>query len=192
MSLFSKDEKREEARFWWGYMVRGIAAILFGIVAVFWPGLTLVTLIWIFAAFILVSGLIGLIVGISSVGKGGWSWLWSILLGLLEIGVAVYLIRHPGITVSVFVILLSLVLIVRGVIEGVSVFIEKRGTATEKTLVIIGAFLSIVVGIVLMAYPAGTGIAFVWILGLFALIEGPILIATSVDLKNTFEGVAKK
>lgn len=191
MSLFGKKDKREDAQFWWGFMLRGIAAILFGIVAVFWPGITLATLIYIFAAFILVSGMISIIVGISSVGKSGWGWLWGILLGLLEIGIGVYLVRHPETTVSVFVILLAIVFIVRGVIEAVAVFVEKRGTSTEKTLNVIGAILSVLVGIVLMVYPVGTTVAFVWVIGLFALIEGPLLIALSVDMKNTYEKISK-
>ncbi len=192
MSLFKKKEKREDAKFWWGWMIRGIVAILFGIAAVFWPGITLVTLIYLFAAFILISGLVSVVVGVCSVGKGGWGWLWGILLGMLEIGVGVYLVRHPGVSVSVFVILLAAVFIVRGVIEGVSVFVEKHGTATERTLTIIGAILAVVVGIVLMVYPVGTSVAFVWIVGLFALIEGPILIAMSVDLKETYEKLTAK
>lgn len=182
-----KKVKRHDAGLWWWLTVRGIAAILFGIMAVFWPGLTLATLIVLFAVFALVTGVISLATGFLSVGRGGYVWLRDLLVGLIEVGIGVYLLRHPGIAVGVFIVLLAVVLIARGIIEGVSLFIEQRATSVEKTLTAIGAVLAIVVGVVILLYPVGTSVTFVWLIGLFALIQGPLLIALSADLRKTFQ-----
>lgn len=164
----------------------GILAILFGIAAVFWPGITLVTLLYLFAAFILASGIINLLVGIFSIGKGGSHWLLKSVLGLVQIGAGVYLFRHPHVTFATLILIIGFVLIARGVIDIVLAFMDET-TATNKTMVAIAGLLAVIVGVVMLFQPAASGVAFVWILGLFALVSGPIMIAAAVD-----EGKATK
>ena len=173
--------------FWWTLTLRGIAAIIFGIAAVFWPGLTLVTLVYIFAAFILMSGIVSLVQGIAGIRTKGSSWLLMLIIGLIEVGVGVYLLRHPMVTFATIILLIGLVLIVRGVIEGVGTLIEKNVDATQRTLVMVASIISVVVGIIVLLQPAASGVAFVWILGLYALITGPILVALSIDGKRLSE-----
>lgn len=171
---------------WEALMVRGIAGILFGIVAVFWPGLTLVTLVYIFSVYILISGVVGIITGVSHLVKGN-KWFLGLLLGFAELGVGIYLVRHPLVTFATLILLIGLILIARGVFEVVMAFTEDN-YATHKLLVIMGGVLSAIVGIIVLLQPAAGGVAFVWVLGLYALITGPILVALSLDVKKTVEG----
>ncbi len=171
---------------WEALMVRGIAGILFGIVAVFWPGLTLVTLVYIFSVYVLISGVVGIITGVSHLVKGN-KWFLGLLLGFVELGVGIYLVRHPLVTFATLILLIGLVFIARGVFEVVMGFTEDN-YATHKLLVIMGGVLSAVVGIIVLLQPAAGGVAFVWVLGLYALITGPILVALSLDVKKTVEG----
>ena len=158
----------------------GILLTLFGIAAVFWPGITLVTLLYLFAAFLLASGIINLLVGIFSIGKGGSHWLLKSVLGLVQLGAGVYLFRHPHVTFATFILIIGFTLIVRGVIDVVLSFTGET-TATNKTMLAIAGILSAIVGIIVLFQPAASGVAFVWLLGLFALISGPITIAAAVD-----------
>ena len=169
----------------------GIAATLFGIAAVFWPQLTIVTLLYLFAAYILVDGLFNFFGGIFSIGKTASAWFLRLVLGVLETGVGVYLLRHPHVTFATLILLIGFTLIVRGVFEVVRAFTDSHNN-THRMMTIIAGVLSLVVGIVVLFQPASSGVAFVWLLGLYALITGPITIAIALDLRNAERATAKR
>jgi len=172
---------------WWGLTIRGIFAILFGIAAVFWPQMTLVTLVYLFSAWILVDGVVRIIVGLGGIGKRHM-WLLTLLVGLLQVGVGVYLIRHPYVSFATLILLISFTLIIGGVIGVVSSLSDT--TSTGKTLGVVSGVVAALAGILLLFQPASAGVAFVWIIGLFALIDGPLLIALSLDVKRVEEAAA--
>ena len=178
-------EKAFLAQNWWVWTLRGIAAILFGIAAVFWPGLTLVTLVYLFAAYVLVTGVFELIHGIMGIGKRG-TWMLDMLFGLIAIVAGIYLVRHPNLRFATFILILGFTFIARGLIEAVTAF-TASSSATERTLLILGGAVSTLAGIIVLFQPVAGGVAFVWILGVVALVEGPILIALSQDAKKLGE-----
>lgn len=165
----------------WGVgLVAGIAATLFGIAAVFWPGITILTLLYLFAAYVLVDGIVNFFGGIFSIGNKGSSWFLRLILGVLEVGVAIYLLRHPGVTFATFVLLIGFTLIIRGIIDVVGAFTDRPNN-THRALGVVGGLLALVVGIIVLFQPAASGVAFVWLLGVYALITGPITIALALD-----------
>ena len=166
---------------WWMLTLRGVLLILFGLAAVFWPGLTLATYVYIFSAFMLVSGIVGTITSLVSIGHKGW--VPSLLLSLLETGVGLYLVRRPLVAFGTLILLLGFSFIVRGVAEIVSALMGDN-LATSKTLVVIGGILGVLIGIMILKQPVASGVAFVWLVGLYALVLGPITIALSFDAKN--------
>lgn len=172
---------------WESMVLRGVAGILFGIAAIFWPGLTAVTLVYLFSIYILISGVVSIVDGIRSLTNKG-SWIWKMLIGFAELGVGVYLVRHPGVSFATLILLIGLVLIARGVLEVVLVMLEDDVSATEKTLMVISGGLAVVVGIAILLQPESGGVAFVWVLGLYALLTGPMWIALGLDTKKLIEG----
>lgn len=172
---------------WWSLTLRGIAAILFGVAAVFWPGLTLVALVYIVSAFILVVGVVNVVQAAVSIGKHR-SWALTLVLGLAEIAVGLYLVRHPNVTFDVFILVTGLLFVAWGVVEVVAALASDIGSATGKTLTIIAGIAAFLIGIILLFQPAAGGLAFVWLLGLYALVTGPLLIALSLDVKRELEG----
>lgn len=177
----------------WGMRVtEGIVAILFGIAAVFWPGLTLLTFLYLFAAFILASGLINLFVGIFSFGEGAGAWILKVLLSLLQIGIGVYLLRHPHVSFAVFILLIGFAFIIRGVFEVVAAFMDEISGGLRTALILVGA-LSLLVGIIVLFQPVSSGVAFVWLIGIYALIAGPLTIASALkDHHELKHATAKK
>lgn len=172
---------------WGAVALRGMFAILFGIAAVFWPQLTLVTLVYLFGAYVLGSGLVNLVTGLTNLnGVGGsfWMRILTLLLGVAEIGIGVYLIRHPLVTFATFILLIGTILIVRGLIE-IFAGIFGDGSGTYRTVMVLGGMLSGIVGVILLMQPVSGGVAFVWVLGLYALISGPLLLALALDAKNS-------
>jgi uncharacterized membrane protein HdeD (DUF308 family) len=158
----------------------GIVAVLFGIAAVFWPGLTIVTLLYLFATFILVAGIINLVEGIFRASGGVGSWFLRIILSVILIGVGIFLLRHPHVTFRTFILLLGFTLIFRGVIEVVMAFMEDATIGGRALLIIVGA-LAAIVGIIVLLQPVSAGVTFVWVLGVYALISGPIIIAMAMS-----------
>lgn len=167
-------------------VMRGIVAILFGIAAVFWPGLTLVTLVYLFSAFVLVNGLINMVAGLSHMGRGEITLpvrLLTVILGVLEVAVGVYLLRHPGVSFATFILLIGFTLIVRGVFEVIG-GLFRGDSATMRVVTVMAGLLAALAGIIILFQPAASGVAFVWILGVYALISGPLLIAMALDTNS--------
>ena len=158
-----------------------MALLLFGLAAVFWPGLTLVTFVYLFSVFLLVGGIVGAVTSLVSMGKKGW--VTALLISLVELGLGLYLVRHPQVTFATLILLLGFSFIVRGVAE-VVIALTSDTLASAKTLAIIGGLLGVVVGIFLLFQPAAAGVTFVWLVGLYALIMGPVVIALSLDAKK--------
>ena len=105
---------------WWLLMLRGIALILFGVVAVLWPGLTLLALATVFAAFLLISGVIDIITGIRAEGKRSL-WFLTVLLGLAEIGLGVFILK-TGLALATFIALVGFTLLIVGIVEVIAAF----------------------------------------------------------------------
>jgi uncharacterized membrane protein HdeD (DUF308 family) len=175
-------EMRTLQTYWWALTLRGIVAILFGIAAVFWPGITLVTLVYIFSAWVLVDGVIRIVTGISRIGGSQLGFL-TMIVGFLELGVGVYLLRHPFVTFATLILLIGFMLIIGGVVEVVAALTSEEG-ATNKTLAVIIGITYALAGILMLFQPKSAGVALVWILGLFALISGPLMIAMSLEVRK--------
>ncbi len=120
---------RDEAmlgNYWWVLTIRGIAALLFGFAAVFWPQITLVVLIYLFSAYILVVGVIDIVEGLVSITKGGLGWLLKLLLGVLELGVGVYLLRHTAVAFAPLIAIIGFILIAPGVFDSVTAIFDHQ------------------------------------------------------------------
>ena len=99
---------------WWFIVLSGAASVVFGAVALFWPKLTLVTLVFLFAVFVLVAGLVELFSALKNI-KGNRLWWLSLLLAVVNIAIGVYLVRNPLVTAVVFVMLLAAATLTAGV-----------------------------------------------------------------------------
>jgi uncharacterized membrane protein HdeD (DUF308 family) len=167
---------------WGAWLLQGIIAVLFGVAAVFWPGLTLVTLVYLFGAFVLASGIVTLLRGLLEVEKSD-IWFLAILLGIFETGVGVYLLRHPNLAFNTLILLIGFALIIRGVVGIVRALMEK-GTDTTKMMTVLAGLAALVVGIFMLFQHVKGGIAFVWILGFYAILFGILEVAMAVDARK--------
>ena len=175
-----------ESEFWWIGVVGGILTMLFGIAALFWPGLTLVTFVYLFSAYMLVWGVASTVKGLIDLTSGTAMWWLSLLFGFLGIGVGIYLVRHPLASFATLVLIIGFTFILRGVIDLVSGF-RPGQTATGRILSFIAGGLGVLAGVFMLTQPAEAGVAFVWVLGLYSLLVGPLLIALAVDARKNTE-----
>jgi uncharacterized membrane protein HdeD (DUF308 family) len=170
----SGDMNESPAR--WPYMVEGIVLVLFGLTAIAWPGMTLVTFTVIFGLFALIAGVTGVIGGIVHIGRG-WTSIGEIVLGALFIAAGSYVFNHPGISALTLVLFVGFTFIFRGIFQVVAAIADD---VDHKALAIISGVLGVIVGLILLRYPVGGGLAYVWVIGIYALVSGPILIAVGL------------
>ena len=171
----------------WGLGIGfGVVSILFGILALFWPGLTVGLLVILFSVFILVWGVIGIIVSISSTSTDKFWWL-ELIFSILAIGLAVYLLRNPVVAAMIWIFSIGLTFLVRGVVDILEGLFDGNRTRGERVLAFILGALGIVAGIITLLYPISAGLAVVWIIGLYALLYGSLLIAFSFRAKAELE-----
>jgi uncharacterized membrane protein HdeD (DUF308 family) len=165
-------------------IIRGVVAILFGIIALAWPGLTAATLALFVMIWLVITGIVLLIEAFTSIRSGGWSWILKIALATLQIGVGAYLVQRPALAIGTLIALIALVLVVQGATDVIVALTDSNSFLTEKMLWIVFGVLYIIAGITIWQYPVQGGLAFVWILGLTALVTGPIQIAAGIDINN--------
>jgi uncharacterized membrane protein HdeD (DUF308 family) len=169
------------ARYWWLILLRGIAAIIFGVLAFVWPGITLVTLILFWGAFTLVDGVLALVHAIMG-GNVGSRW-WLALIGVLGIAVGLMTFMWPGVTALVLLIFIASWAIVLGVFQIIGAIRLRKEIDNEWTLGLSGA-LSVLFGVVLMVAPGAGALAFIWVIGIYAVVFGILMVMAAFKLKK--------
>ena len=167
---------------WWSLVLRGLFAVLFGILALVWPGITLEVLILFFGAYSLVDGFS------SSVGafvhrKHDKTWWLFFLSGLAGIVVGVLTFLLPGLTVFVLVILIAARALVVGVFE-IAAAIALRKTIYNEWFLILNALLSILFAVVLFLVPGLGVLALIWMIGITAIVIGILLLAIGIKVRS--------
>jgi uncharacterized membrane protein HdeD (DUF308 family) len=172
------------SRDWWVYAVRGVAAILFGILALVWPGPTLAVLVLLFGAFALVDG-ISLLVALARGDILARRHAWATgLTGVLGIVFSVVTLLWPGITALTLLYLVAIWAIATGILQ-IFAAIEFRREIDGEFWVALGGLFSIVFGSLLVAFP-GTGLlSLVWLLGFWAIVFG----TSSLGLAHLLHGI---
>jgi uncharacterized membrane protein HdeD (DUF308 family) len=165
------------SRNWWVLLVRGLVAMLFGIMAFAWPGPTLVAIVLLYGVYALADGVITLWAGAS--GRGGW----LVFSGVIGIVVGIGTFFYPGITAVALYYLMAVWAIVRGFFEIIAAIELRKEISGEWALILSGIF-SIIFGVVLLVYPVSGVLALVWLIGAYALVFGITMIVLAFRLRS--------
>lgn len=176
---------------WWLWLVRGVLAILFGIAAWAWPGLTVTTLIWILGAYIVIDG------GMSIIGffrHGDLSWGRRILLlvwGVVEVIAGVVLWVAPGIGVVTLMVIFGVWAMLTGMFLLVGAFTSDGHLMSPWVQGLTGV-LGILVGIYLVVEPGRGALATIWAIGVTAIVYGGFLIFASFKIRSLRNAVENR
>jgi uncharacterized membrane protein HdeD (DUF308 family) len=183
LSLVSRD--------WWVYAVRGIAAILFGIMALVWPGPTLAALVLLFGAYALVDG-VALLVALArgDVLAKRHKWVTA-LMGAVSIGVAIATFVWPGMTALTLLYLVAFWAIAMGTLQIVAA-IEFRREIDGEFWMILGGIGSIVFGVLLVAFPGAGLVTLVWLVGFWAELYGITSLGLAYQLHSIDRELTRK
>jgi uncharacterized membrane protein HdeD (DUF308 family) len=165
-------EPVDKSYFFW----RGGLSILLGVLVLVYPKLTVLTFVTLVSIWLLFLGVISIIEGLTGIRRGGWGWVGPLLVGVLELGVGAYLVQRPGLSTLTIITLLGLVFVVQGAGHLLKTFLERGVTAGRRLMSLLLAVLSFAAGVWIWRYPFHGTLAFVWLLGLYAIASGALWI----------------
>jgi uncharacterized membrane protein HdeD (DUF308 family) len=171
---------KEMTRYWWVEALRGLTAVLFGIVALAWPEVTLTLLVVLFGAYALVDGVFGLIYAF---GAGRPRRGMLIVEALLSLVVGVVALVWPGITALSLLFLIAAWAVVTGILEIVSA-IQLRKVINNEWLLGLSGLASVIFGVILAVQPGAGALALIWVIAAYAIVYGVLLIALGFRLRS--------
>jgi uncharacterized membrane protein HdeD (DUF308 family) len=169
-------------RHWWVPVLRGIAAIVFGVMAFVYPGLTLAVLVIFFGAWVLVDGIfraIGAIAGRAS----DPDWGFHLIIGIIGVVIGVITFRAPEIAALALVIYIAAWALMIGASEIVLAIKLRREIKGEWFLILMG-LASIIFAVLLMWNPGRGALALIWLIGWYAIVFGVLAIFFGFKLRS--------
>lgn len=167
---------------WWLLLLRGIAAVIFGILAFVWPGLSLLALVILFGIYALLDGFLALIAAVLGRHESTPLW-WLIIGGLISVAAGLVTFAYPQITALVLVVCIGAWALVRGAFEIIGAFHLRKEIRNEWLLMAIG-LLSMIFGFAILADPSAGALALVWLIGLYAILFGLPMIWLGLRLRK--------
>jgi uncharacterized membrane protein HdeD (DUF308 family) len=167
------------ARYWWALALRGLFAVLFGLLTFFIPGITLLALVLLFGVYALLDGIFDIV---SAFRSSSHHWAF-VVEGVVGIIVGLLTLIWPGITGMVLLYLIAFWAIFTGVLEIVAGIRLRAAIANEVLLILMGV-LSLLFGLLIIIFPGAGALAIAFWIGAYALIFGTMLIALAFRLRR--------
>lgn len=164
-------------RNWWVLLLRGLFALLFGVMAFTMPGMTIVTLAILFGIYVLADGVTEIVYGF---GTRAWSLVFAGILGVL---VGIYALSYPVATAGILLLFIGAWIIVRGVLDIIGAFYIRK-QITGEWMLILGGLISIFIGFAVIAYPVAAALTMAWLIGLYAIVFGIAMMVMAFRLKG--------
>ena len=167
---------------WWLFTLRGVLGIIFGILALIFPGPTILSLVLLFSAYMLVDGIFGIISAVRAIRRKEDRWGLLIFEGLLDIATGAVAFLWPGLTVVAFVWLIAAWAIVSGGLMTAAGF--RLNIEHGRWWLVLGGLLSLAYGVLLIITPLIGAVVLTWWLGAYALVFGVALVIFSLKLRS--------
>ena len=167
---------------WWLLVLRGIAALLFGVLAFVYPGMTAQVLVILFGAYSLVNGIFTLALAIRA-PKGTPGIGTLVLLGLLGIAAGLVTFFYPGITAISLLAVIAAWAVLTGIFE-IVVAIKLRQQLSNEWVLILSGVLSVVFGVLVIAMPNAGALSIIWLIGIYAILSGIMMLTVAFKLKG--------
>jgi uncharacterized membrane protein HdeD (DUF308 family) len=159
-----------------------LAAIIFGILALVVPNITLIVLIAFFGAYALIDGIIAVYLAIRG-REINRNWGWLLVEGIAGILIGIVTFRWPGVTALVLLAFIAAWAIITGISE-IFEAIELRQVITNEWLLILSGAASVLFGLLLIIFPGTGALALIWLIGIYAIIFGLLLLALAWQLRG--------
>jgi len=169
------------AQNWWMLLLRGLCAIAFGVMALAWPGITLLSLILIYGVYSAADGMLSIIAAIRGGAQAPRGWL--VVAGIAALAVAAVCFLAPGLTALALLYLIAAWAVVRGMFEIVAAIRLRKEIDNEWLLILAGA-VSVLFGVCIALWPGASAITLVWFIGAWAIVVGVMCVVLAFKLKK--------
>jgi uncharacterized membrane protein HdeD (DUF308 family) len=161
--------------------LRGLAAVVFGVLAFVWPQAATTAIVLLFGAYALVEGILAVALAVANVvGERRW---WVLLEGITSIVIAAITLLWPGITALALVYLVATWAIVTGILQ-ILAAIELRREIANEWLLILSGIASVVFGVVIIMFPGAGALSILWMVAAYAIVFGALLMALGFKVRK--------
>jgi uncharacterized membrane protein HdeD (DUF308 family) len=175
------------AHHWWSFVLRGVIAIIFGLLTFLLPGMTLLALVWIFGFFATLDGIVNIAAAFRPTGPEQQRW-WALLIqGILGLGAGVLAFVLPGLTALALVFLIGAWALLTGVVAIIAA-VRLREHIPGEWLMILSGALSVVFGVLAAVFPGAGALAIVIWIGAYAIVFGVLLIVLGFRVRAWLHG----
>lgn len=169
------------AKNWWIFLIRGFAALLFGLAVLLFPGAALSLIITLVAAYFLVDGIFTIIYAIQRRNEPRW-WV-SLLEGFIGVLAGIGAFLYPGMTSLILLYIIAFWAVMTGLME-IIFAIEMRKAINNELWMILSGIVSILFGVLLVLFPGGGILTLLTLLGAYAFAFGVIMIIFAFRLRS--------
>ncbi|WP_421695763.1 HdeD family acid-resistance protein [Aestuariivirga sp.] len=169
------------AKNWWALLLRGIAAIVFGVLAFAWPGITVLSLVILYGAYALVDGVFAIFAAISG-GTPAPRW-WLAIVGVVGVLAGISAFAFPALVTLYLLLFIGVWAIVSGVFEIIGA-IRLRKEIDNEWLLILHGVITVLFGLVMVFEPVTAALALIWVIGAYAIAAGVLLVVLAFRLKR--------
>ncbi|MFD3809790.1 HdeD family acid-resistance protein [Rhodococcus sp. NPDC058639] len=169
---------------WWVVLIRGILAVLFGIVALVWPDITVWALVIVFAIYAIVDGVV---LGAQAVrdraSLAGWGW-W-LAMGVVSVVAGIVALVWPGITALALLYVIAFYAILYGITGIVGGLRFRKVPDSGWIWSVIAGVLAVVFGLILLIFPGEGILSLIFLVGIYAILFGALLIVMAFQVRNS-------
>jgi uncharacterized membrane protein HdeD (DUF308 family) len=162
------------SRIWWTVALRGVLAIVFGVVALFFTGSTLLALVYVFGIYAMLNGIFAIVAAVRA-GEAHLRWGWLAVAGIVGVAAGIVSLLWPGITALAVVLVVAGWAIIIGVAE-IAFALSWPSTLAHPWLAALSGAVSVVYGVLLAVWPRSGAVALTWLLGIYAIVYGAMLL----------------
>jgi uncharacterized membrane protein HdeD (DUF308 family) len=167
---------------WWALLLRGLVAIAFGVLTWMQPGISLAALVLLFGIYAIVDGVLGVWTAISG-RKDNAHWWVLLLWGLVSAAVGVIAFVAPGVTTLALLYYIAIWAIIIGVLQIIAA-IRLRAEIKGEWLLGLAGLASVVFGVVLIVHPGAGVLTVLWLIALYAVLSGILLVFLALKMRS--------
>jgi uncharacterized membrane protein HdeD (DUF308 family) len=170
-------------QYWWLLLARGIGSVVFGILAIGWPGITVLAVVFVFAIYAFVDGVASIGMGLAE-RRAGHRWSWSVFTGVVSILAGIVAIAWPLITAVALLYVIAFWALLAGVTSILGALALRRAGFTQWIWTLVFGICAVVFGISLLVNPGRGILSLLWVIGIFAIVGGVSLAVASFTVRR--------
>lgn len=167
---------------WWVFALRGVAAIIFGVLAFVWPDVTVTALVLLFGAYAFWDGVFAIVSALRRRTRTD-QWWWTLLEGVVGVGIGLATFFWPGVTAVVLLAFIAAWAVITGIFE-IMAAIRLRKEINDEWLLFFSGVLSVLFGVLLVFQPGAGTLALIWMIGAYAIAFGVLLLVFAFRLRS--------